>query len=338
MGAANRVAVRRAPALLAALLAACAAVPEPTYVNPVLDRDFPDPAVLRAPGGWFYAYATQSEIGGRMLNVQVARSADLVRWEHLGEALPAKPRWAARKQNFWAPHVTYDAASDRYFMYYSAEPDQAEGKCLAVAIARDPSGPFVDSGQPLRCGESVEHIDPMAFDDPRTGRRFLYWGSGAVRAQELAADRIAFLPGSEPLELIVPDEGRPYRTLVEGAWITLRDGFYYLFFSGDRCCSREPRYAVMVARSREPLGPFEQLEQPILEKSDAWIAPGHNSVIADDEGNDWMLYHAIRAGRESRARVMLLERIVYRDGWPRVEGDQPSFSARAAPSVADSPR
>lgn len=72
-------------ALLAALLGGCAGVPDRTYVNPVLDRDFPDPAVLRAPGGWFFVYATQGAAGERMLNIQVARSPDLVQWEHLAE-------------------------------------------------------------------------------------------------------------------------------------------------------------------------------------------------------------------------------------------------------------
>ena len=53
-------------------------------------------------------------------------------------------------------------------MYYSAEPDNARGKCLAVATARAAAGPFVDSGRPLLCGEAHEHIDPMAFDDPQS--------------------------------------------------------------------------------------------------------------------------------------------------------------------------
>jgi len=35
----------------AALLSACATLPDPAYRNPVLDADFPDPAVLRAPDG-----------------------------------------------------------------------------------------------------------------------------------------------------------------------------------------------------------------------------------------------------------------------------------------------
>lgn len=320
-------------ALLAVTLASCAVSPpgdtSATYANPVLEMDFPDPAVLRGPDGWFYAYATQSESGGRMLNMQVARSRDLVQWEHLGDALPEKPRWAASKQELWAPHVIRDAAKRKYVMYYSAEPDRAKGKCLAVASADAPAGPFADAGAPLLCGEGIEHIDPMAFDDPKTGKRLLYWGSGRkpIRVQELAEDRLAFLPGSAPMDVLSPG-GDGYRSLIEGAWVIVRDGTYFLFYSGDRCCSREPRYAVMVARSDSALGPFEERPEPILEASGAWLAPGHNSIATDDAGDDWMLYHAIRA---APARLMMLDRIEYREGWPRVEAAQPSDSRRAAP-------
>jgi len=303
---------------LLALVAGCAGIPEPEPRNPVLDRDFPDPAVLIAPDGWYYAYATQSD----GFNFQVARSRDLAQWEHVGEAMPVKPAWASRTQVFWAPHVIRDGAT--YYMYYSAERNTAKGKCLSVATASAPAGPFVDSGAPLLCGSGIEHIDPMAFDDPRTGRRLLYWGSGPIRAQELAPDRLRFAPGSRPVELLQRDPKRPYRRLIEGAWVVFRDGYYYLFFSGDRCCDREPRYAVMVARARDALGPFEELEPPILEASDAWLAPGHNSVIADRRGNDWIVYHAIDPARHAARtapgveRVMLIDRLEYSDGWPRV--------------------
>jgi hypothetical protein len=40
------------------------------YANPVLDADFPDPAVIKAPDGFYYAYATQTEIGGKWVNIQ----------------------------------------------------------------------------------------------------------------------------------------------------------------------------------------------------------------------------------------------------------------------------
>jgi len=335
---------RAAIVLLAGLgLAACAQFqPAKSYVNPVLDSDFADPAVLRAPDGLFYAYATQGAPANRMFNIQVARSADLVEWTHLGDALPVKPGWAQGKQNFWAPHVIHDAAQGKFFMYYSAEPDAATGKCLAVATAAQPAGPFTDSGRPLLCGEGIEHIDPMAFDDPRSGKLLLYWGSGSkpIKAQELAHHRLAFQPGSAPRDLIFPDPLREYLTLVEAPWVVFRQGSYYLFYSGDRCCARAPRYAVMVARSQDPLGPFEPFAQGpqsaqsvILERGERWLAPGHNCVVMDDEGRDWILYHAVDTTRPQAGREMLLDPIFYRDGWPRIEGGQPSSSSRTAPGL-----
>ncbi len=324
---------------------------ENTYLNPVLDRDFPDPAVLKAPDGWFYAYATQSISGSHAINIQVARSRDLVQWAHLGEALPGKPVWAAGKQKFWAPHVIHDREQQRYLMYYSAERSNAEGKCLAVATAEAPAGPFADSGEPLLCGEDIENIDPMAFDDPRTGKRLLYWGSGAkpIKVRELAPDRLSFMPGSTATELIFPDQRKEYQSLIEGAWIMFRGETYFLFYSGDRCCTREPRYAIMVARSGNALGPFEHLSDAaregsnaILENSGFWLAPGHNSVVTDDEGVDWLLYHAVDPERryfedlprgKASPRVMLLDRIIYRDGWPRVDADRPSNTSRHRPAI-----
>src|SRR3954470_763147 len=88
------------------------------FVNPVLDSDFPDPALILAPDGYYYAYATQTLREGQWINIQVARSADLVHWDHLGDALLEKPDWARTTQDFWAPSVIYDGAT--YFMYYSA--------------------------------------------------------------------------------------------------------------------------------------------------------------------------------------------------------------------------
>ena len=57
---------------------AAAKVPAPItgiYINPVLDADFPDPVVILAPDGFYYAYATQTLSDGEWINIQVARSA-----------------------------------------------------------------------------------------------------------------------------------------------------------------------------------------------------------------------------------------------------------------------
>ena len=317
-----------------------------SFTNPTLALDFPDPTVIRAADGQYYAYATQAALGGRDVNIQVARSKDLVAWEHLGDALPVKPAWASETQNFWAPHVSLHG--ETYFMYYSAEPNSKDGLCLAVATSKSPAGPFVDSGKPLQCGEGFVNIDPMAFDDPKTGKRLLYWGSGfqPIRVRELAPDRTEFLPGSKPIDLVFPKPGPSYQRLIEGAWVVLRDGWYYLFYSGDNCCGKEAHYAVMVARSKSATGPFETLgdatrqpESTILVRNDRWNAPGHNSIVTDAAGQDWTFYHAIDPAKPADGasagdrRVMLMDRVIYRDGWPRIGGGTPSTKAQPGPVV-----
>jgi arabinan endo-1,5-alpha-L-arabinosidase len=319
-----------------------AAADSATFTNPVLDVDFPDPTVIRASDGLYYAYATQGERDGTSINIQVARSADLVRWERIGDALPTKPAWASRTQDFWAPHVSQHGGT--FYLYYSAKPDAAlsdttRGLCLAVATASRPEGPFTDRGEPLQCGSSFVNIDPMAFDDPQTGKRLLYWGSGfgPIKVRELAPDRVSFAPGSSVVDLIpvVPtSDSTDYQRLVEGAWVTYRAPWYYLYYSGDNCCGPRAHYAAMVARSRSATGPFETLAQAtgarnsvILERGGHWNAPGHNSVITDARGTDWIVYHAVDSRRPrtkptddvNTRRVMLIDRLTYVDGWPRVD-------------------
>ena len=325
------------------------------YANPVLDSDFPDPAVLKAPDGFYYAYATQTEMGGKWVNIQLARSADLVTWKHVGDALPAKPGWASKTQDFWAPHIAHHG--DTYYLYYSAKPDAAltddkKGLCLAVATAGGPLGPFVDMGKPLLCGETFVNIDPMSFDDPATGKRLLYWGSGfkPIKVQELAPDRMSFAAGSQPIDLVSTvksDDPAEYRKLIEGAWVIRRDGWYYMFYSGDNCCGPRAHYAVLVARSRSATGPFETLADAsgkpviILEARGKWFAPGHNAIITDAAGQDWMVYHAVDVHKPrtkpsddvNTRRVMLIDRIVWSGGWPRIEANGPSTEPRPRPRV-----
>ena len=305
----------------------------------VLDSDFPDPSVLRAPDGYYYAYATQTKLNGQIINFQVARSPDLRTWEHLGEALPEKPAWAATSQRFWAPDVSRHP-DGRYLLYYSAQPnDPAAGLCLGVAVAERPEGPFRDSGQPLLAGgPGFENIDPMRFVDPADGRQWLFWGSGfgPLRVRELAADGLGFAENSVAeiiVETRVGGDPSPYGHLIEGSWVHYRQGWYYLFYSGDNCCGPDARYAVLVARARHATGPYQTLAQAtgtagtILTENARWQAPGHNSLITDPSGQDWLLYHAIDRQQPTfdaindeqgfSRRVMLLSKVDYNaEGWP----------------------
>lgn len=319
-----------------------------SYTNPVIDSDFPDPTVIKAPDGLYYGYATQTQRQGRWINIQLARSSDLTHWQFTGDALPVKPQWAASTQDFWAPHVQRDGT--RYILYFAAKPDKSDernGMCLGAATSPSPVGPFADIGHPLRCGPGFVNIDPMAFDDPVSGKHLLYWGSGfePIKVQELARDRLSFAAGTSPRDLVWPNPVKgAFPVLVEGAWLIYHAGYYYLFYSGDNCCGPKANYAVMVARSRNAVGPFETLQQAtgrrdsiVLEKRRYWIAPGHNSIVTDGAGHDWIVYHAVDARRSrekasdepNTRRVMLIDRIRWIRGWPVIDG--PSILPQPAP-------
>jgi arabinan endo-1,5-alpha-L-arabinosidase len=102
----------------------------------------------------------------------------------------------------------------------------------------------------------------------------------------------------------------------------------------------------MVARSREPTGPFETLEEArgvphslMLFKSERWLAPGHNSIVLDKAGQHWIVYHAIDVNKPRQRqqdeinsrRILLIDRIQWRAGWPHV--GTPSDEPMSAPVV-----
>ncbi len=306
--------------------------------NPVLDKDFPDPTVIRAADGKYYAYATQGKADGKMMNIQVASSNDLTNWKINGDALPQKPVWADSTQDFWAPHVLYDSALKQYVMFFSAESDDtATDKCIGVAFSPGPTGPFIDKGTPLVSGKGFVNIDPMALIDPVTKKKILYWGSGfkPLKVEELTDDWKDFKSGSTPKNVVWPGRDKTYSILLEGSWLDYANGKYYLYYSGDNCCGDKANYAVMVARADNAFGPFVRLGETngtgnsaILQKDSTWIAPGHNSIVRDDKGNVFIAYHAIWRDKAKQGeatgpdhyvkRVMCISPVQYVNGWPKV--------------------
>jgi arabinan endo-1,5-alpha-L-arabinosidase len=316
------------------------------YINPVINTDFPDPSIFRASDGWYYAYGTKHDKSITSSNVQAARSRDLIRWEMLPDVMPSKPVWAKNTLDFWAPQVIESKGT--FYLYFSTSPDSNMGMAIGVATSQSPTGPFIDSGQALVSAPGFAAIDPHAFNDPISGKHYLYWGSGhePIKVRELAPDWIHFAPDSHAIEVIATCDQTPGEKLIEGAYVIYRNGFYYLFYSGDNCW-QSSTYAVMVARSKSPTGPFEKMAQVenkpnsiILQYSNTWHAPGQNSVISDASGQDWLFYHAVDSknpylpGTNTHRRPMLMDPITYENGWPQVRGNTPSNTPQKAPSVS----
>jgi arabinan endo-1,5-alpha-L-arabinosidase len=160
----------------------------------------------------------------------------------------------------------------------------------------------------------------------------LYWGSAGrpIMAQELSENGLKVV--GAPVEVLARSTGE-YESLIEGAWVIEHEDAFYLFYSGDACCGADAHYAVMVARSDDPLGPYTRdPDNPILAANAAFEAPGHNATIRGPDGTDWILYHGMQRGEGSTFRFLFLDRMDWVDGWPVINGGSgPSTCSGDAP-------
>lgn len=318
-------------ATLAALLAPQAiSAPGAVYQNPVSDDNCPDPAVMRTRDG-YYLYHTS---GNRADAFPILHSRDLLNWTPKGFIFPKGQRPTWTRSDYWAPEV--HRVGRGYVAYYTAR-DQTGRLCVGAASAPMPVGPWTDRGAPLVRDERVGMIDSHFFQD-RDGRRYLYWKLDGndlrpkertpVFVQELAPDGLSLVgPKREVLTNDLEWEG----DLVEGPWVVRRGRYYYLFYSGNAFWNES--YAVGVARSTSPLGPFVKRRETVLRRDENWLGPGHGSVVKGPNGHDYFVYHAWQRGRVGgrNPRMLLIDRIHWENGWPRINDGSPSNTEQPVP-------
>jgi beta-xylosidase len=305
----------------------------PPHQNPLIDSGCADPGAIRfeQPGPdpcgpptveYFMACTGGSPDGGIY---RMYRSSDMVAWEDAGAIFPSgsEPAWVDGQT--WAPEI--HQVGEKYVAYYSAQAGNTPDYfCLGAASADTPAGPFEDIGAPLLCDPVVSLIDASYLFDETTGRHWLYfkpnWNAQGqtttIDVIELAADGLSLIgPRTELIENDLPWEG----DIVEAPWVMRRDDFFYLFYSAD---FYNNGYKVGVARASAPDGPFEKLGQPILVADEAWIHPGHNSVV-HAHGQAFMVYHAYQAADPGAGRRPMLDRIDWTyEGWPTINDGTPS--------------
>ena len=294
-----------------------------TYTNPVIAGDFPDPSVIRV-GEDYYATATT---GGWSPFFTIAHSRDLVNWKVVGSVFPSKPIWA--KGDFWAPEIAED--NGKFYVFYTARRNEGAGKkgtlCVAVAVANVPVGPYADKGA-LVCQE-MGSIDAFFVRDENK-KPFLVWKEDGndrqqptwMYAQQLDESLTKLI--GKPKKLF-RNEGAGWENhVVEGANIVRKNGWFYMFYSGNACCGRGCNYALGVARSRTLLGKWEKNPlNPILKANDEWQCPGHGTIVKTPDGADFLLYHAYRkrADAFNIGREALLDRVEWtKNGWATING------------------
>ncbi len=262
-----------------------------TYTNPVIDRNFPDPSVLKV-GRAFYAYATNS---GETMPCE--RSSDLVHWTALPDAMPRLPDWANPGRT-WAPNVRAFAHGHRYVAYFAAWDRATNAQAVGVAAGPTPDGPFdapPDAAPLVEQADMGGAIDPSCFVDT-DGSRYLVWkNDGNSRGQDtwlwvqkLSPDGLHLVGG--PTRLIKQDQAWE-GNLIEAPTLWKHGGKYYLFYSANFFgnCS----YAMGYAVSASLLGPY------VKPRNTPWVAstsdvcgPGGEDIVVANGGTTWMAYHS----------------------------------------------
>ncbi|MDP9223263.1 MAG: family 43 glycosylhydrolase [Actinomycetota bacterium] len=302
------------------------------YRNPIVVHNAPDPAIIAA-GGMFYAYTTQS-VYSHLRHLPVLVSRNLIEWRFLRDGLPMLPEWAdTARPDTWGPDAVH--VNGRYYIYF-AERLKPEGSMgIALATSKSPRGPFRVFKKPLLSESGFRDIDPFVLTRPN-GRLVLYWGSPnglPIRAQKLSKDGKSLVGAKR--SVLPPSTATSFDDAVEVGAVVRHEGFYFLFYSGDHCCGKDAHYAVLVARSRSPMGPFQRTTaNPVIASNRYFDAPGHGSVFRDGSGAYFILYQAIERSDPTRLRYLMLDRIRWLKGWPVVNGGRgPSHRLRLRPKV-----
>lgn len=294
-----------------------------TYKNPIINQSLPDPTIVKANDGFFYLYATED-----IRNVPIFRSENLVDWKYLGTAFSETTRPNFEPNGgIWAPDINY--INGKYVLYYSMSVWGGEWTCgIGVATSEKPDGGFSDKGKLFRSNEiGVQNsIDPFYIED--NGKKYLFWGSfRGIYAIELSDDGLSVKENTEKQQVA--------GTAYEGVYIHKKGQYYYMFASIGSCCEGlNSTYTTVVGRSENLMGPYTNKQgKPMLEnhheifiqKNEKFVGTGHNSeIITDNSGQDWILYHAVSVDNP-KGRVLLLDKIEWKDNWPIIQGQSPSL-------------
>lgn len=335
-GASARRHPRTATGILSVLLAlvlawtALAVAPAAAVVaGPVLDRDFPDPDIVKV-GSVYHAYATN----GNGKNIQHATSTDLNNWSVVGsDPLPRVGNWAVPDRSLiWAPEV-FDNGNG-FTMLYVARDRSTDKQCIGTALAGSPDGPFQPAdGAPLVCpGDRGGAIDASSYTE--NGQRYMLWKNDGnccsqdtwLYLQPISWDGTRTTGAATGL---IRQDRAWEGALVEAPTLIKRGSTYVLFYSADYYGNDV--YKTSYATATSLAGPYTKAPAPLM-TTDTFggtvRGPGGQDVVTGPDGRDRIVFHGWSADYSRRS--MYVADLGYANGYPVVRGSKVLYQAEHA--------
>ncbi|MBS5951337.1 MAG: arabinan endo-1,5-alpha-L-arabinosidase [Clostridium sp.] len=270
--------------------------------------------------------------------IQVRMSKDLINWEYIGTAVDKVPKLAyewTKSKGVWAPEVI--KINGKYYLYYCASTFGKTRSCIGLLKSNSINGPWIDTGIVIKTdfNDNRNAIDPNLILD-KEGRLWMAYGSFWTGIYIVELNKYT------GKLLIESDIGKQIACrnhfvdgAIEGPYIVYNIEFdkYYLFASYD---SLSADYNIRVGRSDNIDGPYldiNGIEMTDINvenhnyvgnkiigsyrfiKSHGWLAPGHNTVLNDNE--KYYLVHHIRKADNPNNFYMNIRKLFWsEDGWP----------------------
>lgn len=313
---------------------------EPKMLSLTGDLDAHDPVIIRQDDT-YYVFTT----GGRRQfgMVPIKTSKDLHHFRRAGFALKRLPDWAPVEipgtRDTWAPDISY--FNGLYHLYYSVSTFGKNNSAIGLAVNKtlDPESDdyeWTDRGMVVRSTAGKDDFNAIDANIAIVDKDNIYlsWGSfwGGIKMRKIdpltgmlsTDDTTLYSLACRPRykEHVTP----PVEGAVEAPFIFRHGDYWYLFVSFDFCCrGADSTYHIVVGRSKSITGPYTDKEGKLMTEGGGtvlleataegnWKGPGHNAVFMDDDGTDYIVFHAYD-GQTGRPELKIAS-LFWDDGWP----------------------
>ena len=262
-----------------------------------------DPWVVRWEDRYLYCHVVDDA------SVHVRTSGTL---EGLGAAEAVEVwRPPAHLQTLWAPEL--HRLDGRWWIYVAADDGDSAQHRMHVLAADLPTGPYAYKGQ-ITTEDDSWAIDGTVLE--HDGVRYFVW-SGWEQQHRTDEQRLYIARMSSPTTLVgpriciaVPSEpwevvGMP---VIEGPVAVQRGDRTSLLYAASHSLTDEYCLGLLDLVGEDPLDPAAWRKQPspVLATAPGVSGPGHASVVHEDDGSGWVVYHTHRepgSGWDRQVRV-----------------------------------
>ena len=282
-----------------------------TYINPIVNADFPDCDVIRVGDTYYFVGTTMYHFPG----ATILKSKDLVSWEYCANPLQQIDSNDAYNllngrhhysQGQWASSLNYhDGKFYLYFICYGRSGvDNTQNILLTTS---DPEGLW-------HMEKMDEHYYDAGwlFDDGEDGDGFLYvaCGIGDIWVNKL---------NPNTLEKISSERVISVGNGCEGAHMYHIGDYYYIYATYGGTEGSQT-----IFRSRNPMGPYEEHEGRVFEKQHI-----HQGALVQTQTGEW--WTVLFKDNGAIGRIPYLEPVVWEDGWPVIGNNGIDVSKDAKP-------